>query len=145
MFAPVERELVFDIDLTDYDDVRTCGKEGHICNACWPLMAVAVEVNCFWLGVLIACPAVTGLDGRMMAWRCAYEEAERKSLWQQQVIPESFHILAACTKAACMPMQVLDGALREDFGFQHILWVFSGRRGIHCWVCDERCGLSHTC
>ena len=43
---PVERELVFDIDLTDYDDVRTCGKEGHICGACWPLMAVAVEVQC---------------------------------------------------------------------------------------------------
>lgn len=42
---PVERELVFDIDLTDYDDVRTCGKEGHICSACWPLMAVAVEVE----------------------------------------------------------------------------------------------------
>ena len=36
---------MFDIDLTDYDDVRTCGKEGHICTACWPLMAVAVEVG----------------------------------------------------------------------------------------------------
>jgi len=31
--------------LTDYDDVRTCGKEGHICTKCWPLMAVAVEVG----------------------------------------------------------------------------------------------------
>ena len=46
-FFPTERELVFDIDLTDYDDVRTCGKEGHICCKCWPLMAVAVEV-CVW-------------------------------------------------------------------------------------------------
>ena len=42
---PVERELVFDIDLTDYDDVRTCGKGAHICNKCWPLMAIAIKVN----------------------------------------------------------------------------------------------------
>lgn len=44
-FSPVERELVFDIDLTDYDDVRTCGTGGHICGKCWPLMAAAIKVG----------------------------------------------------------------------------------------------------
>ncbi|KAL8774970.1 MAG: hypothetical protein Q9209_000449 [Squamulea sp. 1 TL-2023] len=75
-FQPLAKELVFDIDLTDYDEIRTCCDKANICHKCWSFITMAIKV--------------------------------------------------------------VDIALRDDFGFQHIMWVYSGRRGAHAWISDKR-------
>ena len=72
--VPVERELVFDIDMSDYDQVRSCCSGKKICVLCWDWMSTAAEI--------------------------------------------------------------LRDLIAADLGYSHMIPVFSGRRGLHLWVCD---------
>ena len=49
--------------------------------------------------------------------------------------------LKACDRAwplVAIGLEVAHRVLTQHFGFQHILKVYSGRRGGHLWVCDKR-------
>ena len=43
-----------------------------------------------------------------------------------------------CFNLIKVAVRVLDDILRKDFAFKNILWVFSGRRGVHCWIGDKK-------
>nr|XP_028949044.1 DNA primase small subunit-like isoform X2 [Malus domestica] len=98
VFTPVERELIFDIDMSDYNDVRYCCSGADVCLECWPLMTIAIKV------------IDTALRGRN------FVNCHLMYVWCNFV-----NLFSA-----------------DDFGFSHILWVYSGRRGVHCWVCDGK-------
>jgi len=47
------------------------------------------------------------------------------------------NICGKCWSFMNMAVKVMDEGMRQDFGFEHIAWFYSGRRGVHAWVCDE--------
>ena len=94
-FKPLRRELVFDIDMTDYDAVRTCCQDKQMCKRCWGYIVLATKV----------------LDRILRGSYSSHSSSSMRKL-------------------------ILVCARKDDFGFQHLLYVYSGRRGIHIWISD---------
>jgi DNA primase small subunit len=47
-------------------------------------------------------------------------------------------VCARCWPLVACAAECLDYVLRKQLGFKHVLWLYSGGRGAHAWVCDER-------
>eukprot|EP01116_Phalansterium_solitarium_P010224 TRINITY_DN2475_c0_g1_i4.p2 TRINITY_DN2475_c0_g1~~TRINITY_DN2475_c0_g1_i4.p2 ORF type:complete len:237 (-),score=42.86 TRINITY_DN2475_c0_g1_i4:1168-1878(-) len=58
--------------------------------------------------------------------------------WWAGVCEQGGNVCNSCWVWMRIAQLVLHRALTEDFGFKHVLWVYSGRRGLHGWVCDAR-------
>jgi DNA primase small subunit len=46
-------------------------------------------------------------------------------------------ICRRCWAFISAAVRTLDSAIRDQFGFRSLLWVYSGRRGIHLWISDK--------
>lgn len=46
-------------------------------------------------------------------------------------------ICKRCWVFIAAAVRVIDSGIRTQYGYQKLLWVYSGRRGIHLWISDK--------
>ena len=79
-----------------------------------------------------------GVDFNRESWReIKLLTQRRKNRDRHAVLILSESWLQACWLLADSTVYKCKISFSDDFGFEHLLWIYSGRRGIHCWVCDE--------
>jgi len=57
--------------------------------------------------------------------------------YERDCCADAKQICSRCWAFAQCAVEVLDHLLRRRLGLELVLWVFSGRRGVHCWVWDR--------
>ena len=82
---------------------------------------------------------------------CRRHQESAMTVWRREIVVDidlddygigvSKHDLAACDRhwpLVAVGLEMVRLGLHDAFGFEMILPVYSGRRGGHLWVCDER-------
>jgi DNA primase small subunit len=103
------KELVFDVDLTDWNNLRICqcsaAEEHEICGRCGRSRDIDSKL--------------TELHGY-----CECESEDGK-------------LCTKCWCFAKSSMIIMNYLLTQRLGFREVMFVFSGSKGYHCWVLDD--------
>lgn len=108
-YAMHTKELVFDVDITEWDDLRDCScigaKNRDLCPRCGKALVFESELM------------------------------ETHGYCECGVIPSQ--LCSRCWCFVKSSMVIMNYILTQRLGFKEVLFVFSGSKGYHCWVFDD--------
>jgi len=108
-YAMHTKELVFDVDITEWNDLRDCGciqiKSRELCPRCGKSLT---------------------FDSELME-RYGYCECGK----------QPSQLCSRCWCYVKASMVIMNYILSQRLGYKEVLFVFSGSKGYHCWVFDD--------